>query len=196
MRIFEEYLIESEVSINGEPCGLFLGRFQPFHNGHLESIKKISKELGNVKVCVFYSVSNLKNKSLSKELTEDILTSVADKYDDIIAGFYPTSIAFIGNLITLAQQDGFLPMGISCGPDRAVQYQQQITKIKSGQYIKDGITCSPDFRVIEFESESKVHATEIRKAILQDDRNFFQQNTPSIIHQYYNRLQKELQKIL
>lgn len=195
MRIFEEYLIESEVSLNGEPCGLFLGRFQPFHNGHLESIKKVSKELGNIKVCVFYSVSNLKNKSLSKELTESILTSVADKYDDIIAGFYPTSISFIGNLITTAQQDGFIPMGISCGPDRTSQYESQIQKIKSGQYIKDGVTCVPEFKVIEFETLNKVHATDIRKAILQDDKNFFEENTPSIMHQYYNRIQKELQKI-
>lgn len=61
---------------------LFLGRFQPFHNAHLEVVKKILKEHSFVKIAIGSSqYSNTKDNPFSAEERSDMIHAAIERAD-------------------------------------------------------------------------------------------------------------------
>lgn len=81
---------------------IFIGRFQPFHKGHLHAIKNILKNYKKVIIAIGYGKKDQDNP-LSYHMRKEIISSVLRKYQDRfrIVGIkdMPSDSKWVANLI-------------------------------------------------------------------------------------------------
>jgi nicotinamide mononucleotide adenylyltransferase len=166
------------------PVNIIIGRFQPFTTGHLSMSQELKKVNRLPCVYVYVRSKSGKNSHFNDSLTTNIMTDVV-KYEKDVLGTFPMENAFIPSIIKEAQNRGFNPVLIGAGEDRASSYQSMVDRMKNVEVL-------PGFGVYELKGRV-TSATEVRKAILGDDKTKFEKFTPKYVHKYFNELKKELE---
>ena len=195
---FLEFIAESQIyEANSERIIYFPGRFQPFHNGHLGSIKRASEVFG-AKVIPVQILSQNSKSPFPEQLLAKIGKDIAKEYRSFIADFiiYKTDREhpnFVSNVVDFIRQDGFEPVGMACGSDRLTDYEKQILRAKQFQE-KYGISIPEEFMVksVDNRDEHGASGTAVRNAISADDKSTFDSMMPPILHKYYSELKKYL----
>jgi cytidyltransferase-like protein len=162
---------------------LIVGRFQPFHNGHLKMTKFLKEKNGlPTIIAVIHPGHNKSGKSpFSQSLVSKYMESVVRDNPGSIEGFYMAPRGLLGVLYGKAKELGYDVKAIAAGDDRIEDYKKQADFLK-----KAGGDFPEDIEVIE--TPRSTSGTEVRKAIENEDYLAFKKLVPNAVSSLYNQL--------
>ena len=168
-----------------EPVNVIIGRFQPLTIGHLGMAKELEKINGLPSVYIYIRSKSGDNSKFSDRLTSNYMEDVV-KGENLVRDAWSMSASFIPVIIKETQRRGYNPVLIGAGEDRFKAYSQMAKKMKD-------IKTHPDFKIQELKGRL-TSATEVRQAILDDDKKKFMKLVPKEVQPYYKHLKDELEK--
>jgi cytidyltransferase-like protein len=177
-------LIEEEKEEkNLEDVNVLIGRFQPFHNGHLKMAKFMKKE--NDLPCIIAVVHPGHNSSGKSPFDEDLvkkyMEAVVRENPDLLCGFFIVNRGLLGVIYGTAKTHGFNVKCIGAGEDRELDYKKQIEYLK-----KNGSDFPKDLEIVK--TPRSTSATEVREKIKNEDFTSFKKLVPPSISSLYNSL--------
>lgn len=183
-----EPVIEDEVQGERKKVNLIMGRFQPFHNGHLKMVDFMKEKNGFPSyIIVVHPGHNKSGKSpFPIEKVEKYMGEISKNYDQI-EGFMLVSRGLLGSAVVKLLDLGYDPQLIGAGDDRVDDYQKQMDYIKQSD-IKDII--SPKMELIETPRTNS--ATKVRQTLSNRDFSKFKNLVPKEIANLYNDLLKDI----
>ncbi len=167
------------------------GRFQPFHKGHIEALKRTAEKLGH-SVIPIQILSNKDKSPFPERLLQRIGDDVA-KNNDFIENYYlyPNSYGrtVIPWFVRYLRDNGYEAVGFGAGSDRIKAYQPQVKYITSD---KTDTEVLPNFKMelVDVREEDGPSGTKVREALKNGDEAAFKEMVPSYLHKYYKELKK------
>lgn len=156
---------------------LYLGRFQPVHNGHLAVLDKMTNPV----------VVIVKGKVSSEDKDKNPFEFEYQRYliENVKPGVHvvPAATGYLPDIIKML---GDCPDTVYCGPDRIGQYQAQIERANKELDVP--------LQVKFVETERVTSASVVREAIRSGDRKAFKANVPRAIWDQYPTMRKRLKK--
>lgn len=167
---------------------VFPGRFQPFHKGHLQACKDALKENGFPTVIMYIHNDKFDSRKpfcdslIEKEL--NLIKKEEDCIQDVIWLNKPWPTLVCRILI----EHGYEPVLWLAGADRIDSYKKMIQKDK----IRNELNIEPP----EFYLTNRYYsATDIRKAIKNEDISSYLGNMPIGTECLYNEFKEQLNKV-
>ena len=174
---------EKEPEKELEDVNILIGRFQPFHNGHLKMAKAMKKE--NDLPCIVAVVHPGHNSSGKSPFDEDLvkkyMEAVVRENPDLLCGFFIVNRGLLGVIYGTAKSHGFNVKSIGAGEDRILDYRKQIDYLK-----KNGSDFPKDIEIVK--TPRATSATEVREKIKNEDFTSFRKLVPPSISSLYNSL--------
>jgi len=177
-------ILHEDVSDERKPVNVIMGRFQPFHHGHLKMAKAL-KEKNNLPsyVVVVYPGHNKSGKSpFDNDSIKMYMDSIVSNNEEI-EGYMMVNRGLLGSAISKLIDMGYDPRLIGAGPDRKDDYTKQIDYIKMSD-IKDKI--SDELEIVE--TPRVTSGTDVRQAIKDQDFSKFKKMVPQEVSNLYNDL--------
>lgn len=170
---------------------VLIGRFQPFHSGHLKMAKKL-KEKNNLPsfVVVVYPVHNKSGKSpFDERIIKQYMEAVVKDNPEDLVDYMIVDRGLVGSIINKLVMMGLEPHLIAAGDDRKDYYEKQIEYIKRSDLIdnlpKDfGLEVTPRF----------TSATEVRDKLKSEDFAALKKLLPKSVLNLYTLLSAEMPK--
>lgn len=170
-----------------QPVNMIVGRFQPFHKGHLKMAQKLKEK--NDLPCIVAVVHPDHNKSKKSPFKQDLvrryMEGVIKENPDLIKGFFIVNRGLLGVIYGTAKEHGFLVKTIGAGADRIEDYKKQEEYLK-----KHGSDFPEDIQVVE--TPRSVTATEVREKLKDEDFLGFKKLVPSSVASFYQSLVSSL----
>jgi len=166
-----------------EPVNLLVGRFQPFHNGHLKMVDQLYKEndLPSI-IAVVHPGHNKSGKSpYNEKLISRYMEGVVRDNPGKIAGYFIVNRGLLGPIYGKAKEHGFLPKVIGAGDDRIEDYNKQADYLK-----KAGGDFPEDIKITQTKRSSS--GSDVRKKIDSEDYIGFKKLVPQAVANVYNSL--------
>ncbi len=152
---------------------LFMGRFQPIHNGHLAVLERMNNPVVVIVRGKVSSQDKEKNPfdadyqlSLFGKVVPEVRVEIAEN------GYLPDIIKNLGDC----------PDAVYAGPDRIAQYRAQIER--ANKELEEPLT--PQF----FETERVTSASVVREAIRSGDKEAFKASVPRAIWDEFTTMRK------
>lgn len=163
-----------------EPVNVIVGRFQPFHNGHLKmaTFMKEKNDLPCIVAVVHPGHNNSKKSPFSTDLVKKYMESLVREKSDLIKGFYIINRGLLGIVYGAAKEHGFLIKAIGAGEDRIEDYKKQEEYLK-----KHGSDFPDEIKIIQ--TPRTTTATEVREKLKNEDFLGFKKTVPSSISSLY-----------
>jgi cytidyltransferase-like protein len=186
IKTFESFIFEDA----GKPVVFFPGRFQPFHKGHLEALKRTSQQF-KLPVIAVQIVSQREESPFPVDLLEKMGKDIV-KANNFIEDFIiypPGEKTFLGFIIEHLQKKGYDPIGMGCGSDRFSDYNKQVAYMnKPNSEIK----LDPNFTVkmVDDRGADGPSGTRVRQAIRDKNQGEFDKLMPNELHKYYSDFEK------
>ena len=170
---------------------VLIGRFQPFHSGHLKMAKKL-KEKNNLPsfVVVVYPGHNKSVKSpFDERIIKQYMEAVVKDNPEDLVDYMIVDRGLVGSIINKLVMMGLEPHLIAAGDDRKDYYEKQIEYIKRSDLIdnlpKDfGLEVTPRF----------TSATEVRDKLKSEDFASLKKLLPKSVLNLYTLLSAEMPK--
>ena len=183
--------LTEKVPVDPKSVNVLIGRFQPFHLGHLKMAKKI-KEKNNLPsfVVVVYPGHNKSGKSpFNERIIKQYMEAVIKDNPDDLVDFIIVDRGIVGSIINKLVGMGLEPHLIASGDDRKDYYEKQIEYIKRSDLIdnlpKDfGLEVTPRF----------TSATEVRDKLKNEDFAALKKLLPKPVLNLYTLLSAEIPK--
>lgn len=177
-------LIEEEKKKDRMPVNVIMGRFQPFHSGHLNMAKELKEKNGHPSVAiVVYPGHNKSGKSPFDEATiKRYMDAVVDNNKEI-ESYIIMNRGLLGSGVAKLIEMGYDPILIGAGEDRIEDYKKQVDYLKMSD-IKDQI--SDDLKLKE--TPRVTSATDVRKALADGDFSKFKKMVPKEVANMFNDL--------
>ena len=166
---------------------LIVGRFQPFHNGHLKMAKFLKEKNGNPAVAVVVYPGN--NKSGKSPFSEDTIKKYMDgvvRDEKEIVDYIIVQKGLIGSAIVKLLDKGYKAKLVGAGEDRMNDYTKQIEYVKKSD-VGDQMQ---DLKLVE--TPRVTSATKVREAIADDDYQEVKRLVPKGVSVLYNTLKSEV----
>jgi len=166
-----------------EPVNLLVGRFQPFHNGHLKMVDQLYKEndLPSI-IAVVHPGHNKSGKSpYDEKLISRYMEGIVRDNPGKIAGYFIVNRGLLGPIYGKAKEYGFLPKMIGAGDDRIEDYNKQAEYLK-----KAGGDFPEDIKITQTKRSSS--GSDVRKKIDSEDYSGFKKLVPQAVANVYNSL--------
>lgn len=166
-----------------QPVNLLVGRFQPFHNGHLKMVDQLHKEndLPSI-VAVVHPGHNKSGKSpYDEKLISRYMEGIVKDNPGKIAGYFVVNRGLLGPIYGKAKEHGFIPKVIGAGDDRIDDYNKQADYLK-----KAGGDFPSDMKIIQTKRSSS--GSDVRKKIESEDYVGFKKLVPQAVANVYNSL--------
>lgn len=166
-----------------EPVNLLVGRFQPFHNGHMKMVDQLYKEndLSSI-IAVVHPGHNKSGKSpYDEKLISRYMEGIVRDNPGKISGYFVVNRGLLGPIYGKAKEYGFLPKAIAAGDDRIEDYNKQAEYLK-----KAGGDFPEDIKIIQTKRSSS--GSEVRKKIESEDYTGFKKLVPPAVANVYNSL--------
>jgi cytidyltransferase-like protein len=182
-------VLEKEEGKEGplKEVNLLMGRFQPFHNGHLK-MAKVLKEKNDLP-SVIAVVNPGHNKSgktpFSADTVEKFMKGIIQDEKDIV-DFIIVPRGLIGSSIVKLLAKGYRVNLVGAGEDRVDDYAKQIEYVKRSD-IKDQMQ---DLQLVK--TPRVTSATEVRQAIKDEDYQKFRKLVPPAVEKMYSALKSEM----
>jgi len=165
-----------------EKVNLIVGRFQPFHNGHLKMIKELNKKNGlPCLVCVVNTGRETETSPFNEDLVNKYMESLVKENHSIIRGYFLNKRGLLGVIYGAAKSHGYLVKTIGAGADRIDDYRKQENYLK-----KNGPDFPSDIELIE--TPRSISATEVRETLKNEDFTKFKKMVPSAVSSLYPQL--------
>jgi len=163
-----------------EPVNVILGRFQPFHNGHLK-MATFMKEKNNLP-CIIAVVhpghSKSKKSPFSLDLVRKYMESLVREKESLIKGFYIVNRGLLGIAYGAAKEHGFIIKAIGAGDDRVDDYKKQEEYLK-----KHGSDFPQEIKIIE--TPRSASSTDVREKLKNEDFLGFKKMVPASVASFY-----------
>jgi len=175
--------VEEEEAPKLKDVNLLVGRFQPFHNGHLKmaNFLKEKNDLPSI-VAVVHPGHNKSGKSpFSEDLVSKYMEAVVKDNPGKIDGYFIVKRGLLGVIYGAAKEMGYKVNLIGAGDDRIEDYQKQADYLK-----KAGGDFPKEVEVVETPRSSS--GTDVRKAIENEDFLAFKKLVPQGVSSFYNSL--------
>ena len=158
---------------------LYLGRFQPPHNGHLAVIESM-KNRPIVVIVRGKQSSQDKNRNPFDEVDQQfLLRRIVPGIETMVAenGYLPDIIQTLEHL-------GSCPDTVYAGPDRIGQYRAQVERANK--------TLETPLEIKFVETERVTSASVVREAIRSGDEEAFKANVPRAIWDQYPTMKEKV----
>ena len=162
---------------------LLIGRFQPFHNGHLKMAKflKEKNDLPSI-IAVVHPGHNKSGKSpFAEDLVAKYMEAIVKDNPNLISGYFSTKRGLLGVIYGMAKEMGYKVNLIGAGDDRIEDYKKQADYLK-----KAGGDFPNEIDVVE--TPRSKSGTEVRKAIEEENFLEFKKLVPQGVSSFYNSL--------
>jgi hypothetical protein len=163
------------------PVNLLVGRFQPFHNGHLKMATELEKEnkLPSIVAVVHPGHNNSGKSPFNEDLVNKYMQAVVKENPSKIVGYFIVKRGLLGIIYGAAKEHGYLVNLIGAGDDRVEDYKKQCDYLK-----KAGGDFPESIKVVE--TPRSTSGTEVRKAIENEDFTQFKKLVPSSVSNFYD----------
>jgi cytidyltransferase-like protein len=183
--------LTEKVPMDPKSVNVLIGRFQPFHLGHLKMAKKL-KEKNNLPsfVVVVYPGHNKSGKSpFNDRVIKQYMEAVIKDNPEDLVDYIIVDRGLVGSIINKLVGMGLEPHLIASGDDRKDYYEKQIEYIKRSDLIdnlpKDfGLEVTPRF----------TSATEVRDKLKSEDFAALKKLLPKPVLNLYTLLSAEMPK--
>lgn len=162
---------------------LLIGRFQPFHNGHLKMAKflKEKNDLPSI-IAVVHPGHNKSGKSpFAEDLVAKYMEAIVKDNQNLISGYFSAKRGLLGVIYGMAKEMGYKVNLIGAGDDRIEDYKKQADYLK-----KAGGDFPNEIDVVE--TPRSKSGTEVRKAIEEENFLEFKKLVPQGVSSFYNSL--------
>jgi cytidyltransferase-like protein len=168
---------------------VIVGRFQPFHNGHLKMAQQLKKENGLPSILVVvHPGHNSSGKSpFNEDLVNKYMQSVVKDHSDVISGYFMVNRGLIGVIYGKSKQHGFIPKSFGAGDDRFDDIKKQSEYLK-----KAGGDFPDDIKIVQTKRSSS--GTDVRKKLDSEDFIAFKKLVPPAVSSVYSQLVSSLKK--
>ena len=166
-----------------EDVNLLVGRFQPFHNGHLKMAKTLKEKNGLPSIVAVVHPGHNKsgNSPFSEELVSKYMESIVKDSGGLIKGFFIAKRGLLGVIYGAAKEHGYKVNLIGSGDDRMENYKKQADYLK-----KAGGDFPKEIEIVE--TPRSTSGTEVRDAIRKEDFLKFKKLVPQSVGSFYNSL--------
>ncbi len=177
-------LVKEERKKERTPVNVIMGRFQPFHSGHLNMAKKLKEKNGHPSVAlVVYPGHNKSGKSpFNEESIKRYMDAVVANNEEI-ESYLIINRGLLGSGIAKLIEGGYDPILIGAGSDRIEDYRKQIDYLKMSD-LKDQI--NDDIELVE--TPRTTSGTEVRNTLLSGDFAKFKKVVPKEVSNLFNDL--------
>jgi cytidyltransferase-like protein len=167
---------------------IIVGRFQPFHNGHLKMIKFLKEKNGfPTFIIVVHTGSNKSGKSpIDIDTQNAIMSRLHSDMPEQIAGFAIAPNAFLDDIVNLVRPD-FEPDAWGAGADRISGFQRQIDYNNSRN---NRLKLPEDFKMIE--TPRIESGTDVRACISDDNYSKFKTMVPHAVVTFWNQIKHDI----
>lgn len=181
-----------------KPVNVYVGRFQPFHLGHLSCLQKAAEYGLRTVICRVMKGSSASAKDHPfVAIEEEMFDRLKSAYPDLIADVIPVKNAFIEFWLYPARERGFEPITWTTGQDRVASYQSMVDK------YMDKYELSHNFKVLPLDKNmdadggsannlSDISGTNVRKCLINDDREGFEKQMPECLWDMYDAMREAL----
>jgi len=186
----KEIITETDEKKEEEPkekelqdVNLLVGRFQPFHNGHLNMVKKMAEEneLPSI-IAVVHPGHNRSGKTpFDEDLVSKYMETVVKENAGKILGYFIINRGLLGIIYGKAKELGYSVKSIAAGDDRMDDYKKQTEYLK-----KAGGDFPDDIEIIQTPRSSS--GTEVRGKIDNEDFVGFKKLVPHAVSTFYDQL--------
>jgi cytidyltransferase-like protein len=165
---------------------VIIGRFQPFHIGHLQMAKKLKEENGlSTFVIVVYAGHNKSKKSpFNQEMIKQYMDAVVADNKDSLEGYMIVDRGLLGSAINKMVEIGYQPHLVGVGDDRKEDFEKQFDYIKRSDLIN---RLPKEFALVS--TPRTTSATEVRNKIKEDDFAALKKLLPKPVLNLYKSLQ-------
>ena len=180
----EVELIKEKIKDDLKPVNVIMGRFQPFHLGHLKMAKNLKErnDLNSYAVVVYPGHNKSGKSPFNEHAIRRYMDSIVENNEEI-DGYMIVDRGLLGSAIAKLIDMGYNPHLIGAGPDRIDDYRKQIDYIKMSD-IKDKISDTLDI----VETPRVTSGTEVRKSIEDEDFSRFKKMVTKEVSNLYNDL--------
>lgn len=181
---------ESEIKVKGKKVNIIVGRFQPFHNGHMEMVGEMHSVNGFPTVLIIVHPGH--NKTGASPLEESTVTAMlnnvrADSNGKVI-DYKVVKRGYINDIVE-AMRPQYEPILWGVGADRVSNYKLQLElNYKKGNEVK----LNDKFAIME--TKRTMSGTDVRKAIEEDRFGDFKNMVPRMVQSMYTILRKDVEK--
>ena len=178
-----------EENRNGDlkPINVIVGRFQPFHKGHLQMAKELQEENGLPSlVAVVHPGHNKSGKSpFTQETVKKYMEAAVMENPELLSGFLVVTRGLLGIIAGEARSRGFKIALIGAGDDREEDYKKQV------EYLKKAGKEFPDDAKV-FKTKRSTSGEAVRKEIKRGDFTAFKKLVTPAVASLYSILASDL----
>lgn len=169
---------------------MIVGRFQPFHNGHMKMIQEMYDT--NKRPCVVVVVhpghNNSGDSPLSLSTVRTMLNNIKEDSPEMICDVRFIGRGFLGDIVEALRPE-YEPIIWAAGYDRASNYQKQVElNYKRNNELK----LSEKFSIME--TKRTMSGKEVRDAIRLDHYGSFKSKVPKSVQSAYTLMRKDIMK--
>ena len=183
--------LDEKVPADPKAVNVLIGRFQPFHSGHLKMAKKLKEKnkLPSFVVVVYPGHDKSGKSPFDERVIKQYMEAVIRDNPDDLVDYIIVDRGLVGSIINKLVGMGLEPHLIAAGDDRKDYYEKQIEYIKRSDLIdnlpKDfGLEVTPRF----------TSATEVRDKLKNDNFAALKKLLPKSVLNLYTLLSTEIPK--
>ncbi len=166
-----------------QKVNLIVGRFQPFHNGHMKMIDSLMDKNGLPSIVAVVHPGHNKsgNSPFDSELVSKYMEGLSKDAPQKIQGYFIVNRGLLGPICSRAKELGYLPVAIGSGEDRSEDYKKQFDFLK-----KVGGDFPESIELIE--TPRSYNGSDIRNHLDNEDFLAFKKSVPNRISSFYQQL--------
>ena len=181
---------EDEAELKPKRVNIIVGRFQPFHKGHMNMLRELkdANKLPTVLVVVNPGSNKTGNSPFSFNTVKAMIESCERDGENIIEDVLHVNSGFINNIVE-ALRPKYIPVLWGVGKDRSEDYKKQLQlNYKQG----DPLGLGNKFEIMETSRQGQ--GEDVRSCIREDNYSKFKELVPKPAHGMYTILRKELEE--
>ena len=174
---------EKETKDDLKPINIIVGRFQPFHKGHLAMAKELKAEndLPSIAVVVYPGHNKSGKSPFNQDVIKTYMESVVREYPDVLTGFLIVNRGLLGIIAGEVRNLGYRIELIGAGDDRTDDYNKQVDYL-----VKAGKEFPTTTKV--FKTKRVTSASEVRDKLREEDFTAFKKLVPPCVAALYATL--------
>lgn len=175
----------------GKKVNIIVGRFQPFHNGHLNMAKELNaaNKLPVVVIAVHPGHNKSGNSPFTIPTLRTMLSNLQKDSDGIIIGYRIIGRGFIQDVINSLRPE-YEPVLWGVGPDRMNDYSKQL---ELNYKRNNELDLDDKFQIME--TKRMCSATDVRKSVEDDKFGEFKNKVPKSVQGIYPILRNDIQRV-